>query len=152
MSYLDFINEVKENLCNTLKSANLVNLRNIKVRVLKRNIPEYLSKEECPLIAVMKTRLSGNEISTDQFDVELPRKLEFQIVIADYSEVDLDDAERYTDDLLDKVLEVLSQNPTLDNTVGGLGIIEIIFDEMRGRGIWFSIPMIRLEVVCKKIY
>ena len=151
MGYITNLNAVYNTLYNIIVSAGIKNLRNFDVKLCKKGIPAKLSTTACPVVAIFKTNAEGNEIGTDQEDVELPNNLKVTIGIVDFSQVSLDDAERYTDDLIDKLIVVLQSNPGLSNTAKGILITRIAFDWEPVDNPWFSTPSMELEIICREL-
>ena len=152
MGYIATINTVKDAIYDLINSGGIKNLRNFNLTVYKRGLPKgNISKENCPLASVFKKVTSGNSILTDQPDLELPRNISIIIGLADYSMIDLDDAEKYTDDLLDKIITQLNTDPSLSGKSKGIIVRNITWDEDRDTGIWFSMPVMELEVVGEEL-
>ena len=147
MAYLTIVNEIKDAIYNLIVAGNIKNLNNVNLTVYKRAIPEDFSQEDCPMASVFKSEVSGAELATDQYDVELPRSIKISIGLSDFSLVDLDDAEKLTDDLIEKVLTRLLTDPNLSGKSKGISVSRIVFNEDRREGVWFSEPTIELEVV-----
>ena len=147
MSYISEINKVYLKIYTFLSTAGIKNLRNFGIKFYKKAIPAPIETTQCPIISIFKTEISGSEIVKDQFELQLPKNLKVIIGFADFSQVDLDDAEKYTDDLIDKVIEKLRENPTLDDLVKGITVSRFLFDWDAKDNAWFSLPSMELELV-----
>jgi hypothetical protein len=147
MGYITYVNEIRDAVFNLIDAApKIKNLRNFELKLYKRSIPKEIGSDDCPLGSVFKTEVSGGSIETDQPDVELPRDVKITIGLSDFSQVDLDDAEKYTDDLIDKIITRLETNASLSGKCSGIEISRISFDEDRRKGVWFSEPVIELVI------
>lgn len=148
VKFTEEVNKIRDQLFATINGAGIKNLapRMFTCNVYKRAIPDNFGAEDCPLISIFKTSATGRNIDTDQADVDYPRRIRFTIGISDFSQVDLDDAEKYTDDLIDKVIAELEKDPTLNSLVKGIEISSITFNEDRRNGVWFSEPSMEIEV------
>ena len=148
-SYITYVNEIRDAIYDLINAApKLKNLspRNFELKLYKRGIPENIGTDECPLGSVFKGEVRGGAIETDQPDVELPREVQITIGLSDYSQVDLDDAEKYTDDMIEKIITRLETDSSLSGKCGGIIVSRITFNEDRRRGVWFSEPVIELEI------
>ena len=148
-SYITYVNQIRDAIYTLIDTApKLKNLspRTFDLKLYKRGIPENIGTDECPLASVFKSEVSGGSIETDQADVELPREVHITIGLSDFSQVDLDDAEKYTDDMIEKIITRLETDPSLSGKCGGMTISRITFNEDRREGVWFSEPVIELTV------
>ncbi len=152
MDYIKKTNEIKAKIIELLENAEIQNLKGIKLRVVDVGLSNNIDTGECPILAVYKLNVSGEHIRSDQPSVDVPRMLTINLALADYSIVSVNEAESLTDDLLEKILGVLIDNPTLDGFVDKYIVSNITFDEIRDRGVFFSIPEISLEILLKGVY
>ena len=151
MKFIEYINAIKEKLIEILNEADIQNLQGKTLKIVDTGLTSDLDKTDCPIVAVYKTETGGNFIPIDQPLVELPRSVTINLAIADYSMVSVNEAENLTDDLIDKILEVLSGNTTLDGLTNKIRVDVIHFDEMRIQGVFYSIPEISLTISLKEI-
>lgn len=149
--YVVTLNEIKEAVKKCLEDADIKNSKGKIVKIYNRAVPEKLGPNNVPLISVFKREASGEATEADQPDIRLPATLMVGLGIADYSPLDLDAAEELTDDLINKIIDALSENLTLDDTVYGITIARIVWDEDKRDGIWFSLPTIDLELTAVNI-
>ncbi len=153
-SYILYVNQIKDGVYDLVNAApKLKNLapRQYELTLYKRGLPEEIGKDECPLGSVFKSEVTGGELETDQADVDLPRNIFLTIGLSDWSQLDLDDAEKYTDDMIDKIITRLETNPSLSGLCGGIAVSRIRFTEDKRNGIWFSEPQIELVIKGRKL-
>lgn len=146
IGYIVKINEIRDAVYNLINAGNIFNLNTKGLTLVKRAIPENFSVDDCPLISVYRTEAAGGEITSDEDDLKLPRNIRITIGISDCSMVDLDDAEKLTDDLIDKILTQLDTGPTLSGKAKGILVERISFDDDSRNGAWFSEPSIQLLI------
>lgn len=146
-SYISYVNQIKDAIYNLINATpKLKNLRNFELTLYKRGIPEEIGQDQCPLGSVFKSEVVGAELNTDQADVDLPREVYITIGLSDFSQLDLDDAEKYTDDMIDKIITRLETDPSLSGKCGGIAVSRIKFTEDKRNGVWFSDPQIELVI------
>ena len=126
------------------------NLRGIEVKCYKITLPRQIAKEDCPLFSIVYTDISGGGIETDQADVELPNIIRVTFGILDYSEVNAEDASRYTTDLIDKVIIRLKTNPSLDSKLKGMLVANISPGFTEEKAVFFSMPSLTVLLDSKK--
>jgi len=151
MKFIEYINAIKSKLIEILETAEIKNLRNETLKVVDTGLTSDLDKTICPIVAVYKTETGGNFIPIDQPFVELPKTITINLAIADYSMVSVNEAENLTDDLIDKIIEVLKNNATLDGLTNKIRVDVIHFDEARIQGVFYSIPEMSLTIFLKEI-
>jgi len=153
-SYITYVNQIRDAIYDLINAApKLKNLatRDFELTLYKRGIPEDIGTDNCPLGSVFKSEVSGGSIETDQADVELPRQIQITVGLSDYSQVDLDDAEKYTDDMIEQIITRLETDPGLSGKCGGITVSRITFNEDRRKGVWFSEPVMELTVKGKSL-
>lgn len=147
MGIITKLNDVKSELIKVIDEADIKNLDNRSLKVVDVGLTRELSYTFCPIVAVYKSSASGNSIHFDQTEaIEIPNSGMINIAIADFSQISLDDAEKKSDDLLDKIITLLNENPSLNGKVSKISIHNITFDEARDEGIFYSIPEVELMV------
>ena len=149
--YVVTLNEIRDAVKERLEDAEIKNTKGRLAKIYKRAVPEQLGPNNVPLISVFKREVSGDATEADQPDIRLPAKLMLGLGIADYSPLDLDAAEDLTDDLINKIIDALSEDLSLGDIVYGITVARIIWDEDRKEGIWFSLPTMELELTSVKV-
>ena len=149
--YVVILNEIRDAVKKQIEDAGIENKNGVKAVVYQRAIPPKLGPDNVPLISVFKRDASGASTEADQPDIRLPATLSIGVGIADYSPLDLDEAEVLTDDLVNQIIDALGENLDLGDTVYGITVSRIVWDEDRGEGIWFSLPTMELELTSTKV-
>lgn len=135
-----------------INNAAIKNTRGITSQVFKRALPGHLSKDDCPIIAVIKQDVIGGKVEKDQRELSTPRILRIEVGISDYSMVSLDDADTITDDLINKIINALEADSTLEDlSQEGIDLTAVHFDFDRREGVWFSEPALSFEVCGKNL-
>jgi hypothetical protein len=149
--YIVTLNEIRDAVKERIGDAEIKNLNGVEATIYKRNIPRKLGPESVPLISVFKREARGAVTEADQPDIRLPATLAVGVGIADYSSIDIDEAEVLTDDLINKIIDALTEDLSLGDTVYGITVSSIVWDDNEDNGIWFSLPTIDLELTSVKI-
>jgi len=151
MPLIDSVNQIKAKIIEILQNADIKNTRGISLKVVDTGLSSQIDKSLCPIVAVYKTEISGGYISIDQPFVEVPRTVTINLSVVDYAMTSVNEAESLTDDLINKIINAIYSNPTLDGLTQKIRIESIRFDEMRLEGVFYSIPNISLTVYLKEI-
>ena len=146
MGWIDKVNALFDGFVTLIDNAAIKDKKDFLIKIYKRSIPNNFSKEDCPAIAVVKSDVGGRSVETDQPDLEKPCELRIIVGISDFSMVDLDEADILTDDLVNKILDALNVDPTLNGLAKGIKFEGINFDFDRREGIWFSEPTLNFTL------
>jgi len=147
MKYIQQVNLVKDYISDVIASAGIKNLNGVALNIFSHGVPKSFSVNDCPACAIVKRMASGEHHETDQPGLWLPSTVMLRLLLVDVSMVDLRSAEASTDDLIDSILETLSPHASLSGYGYGIRVSAITWNEERIEGMYYSEPVIDLEVI-----
>lgn len=136
----------RDKLFQLLNNADIKNSKGRKAHIFITKLTRFYDIEIAPVICIIKSNLSGGLENPDQLYFQIPNMLELNIQIADFSDIDLQDADYEVDYLINQVIDIILENITeFSDCISGLTVNSIDFDEEKTEGgIFWSICNIKL--------